>query len=147
MSQRVSVVTLGVADLGRSRRFYEAWGWTARHALDEVVFFQCNGLVVGLYGAADLTADQARPGASLGTGAIALAQNYPSEAEVDRVFEAALAAGGTMLKRPQATEWGGYSGYVADPDGHPWELAVNPFWELEADGSVTIPVDSGLVGE
>ena len=147
MSQRVSVVTLGVADLGRARRFYEAWGWTAWSALADVVFFQCNGLVLGLYGAADLATDQGRPGAALGTGAITLAQNYPSEAEVDRVFEAALAAGGTMLKRPQATEWGGYSGYVADPDGHPWELAVNPFWELEADGSVTIPVDSGLVGE
>ena len=147
MPQRVSVVTLGVADLGRSRRFYEAWGWTARSALADVVFFQCNGLVLGLYGIDDLAVDQGRPGAALGTGAIALAQNYPSEAEVDRVFEAALAAGGTMLKRPQAAEWGGYSGYVADPDGHPWELAVNPFWDLEADGSVTIPTDAAEAGE
>ncbi|WP_203657094.1 VOC family protein [Demequina activiva] len=89
--------------------------------------------------ATDLAEDLGRPRASLGTGAITLAQNYPSQAEVDERFASALEAGATEIRAPVATEWGGYSGYVADPDGHVWELAVNPFWTLADDGSVTIP--------
>jgi predicted lactoylglutathione lyase len=137
--QCISLVTLGVADLDRARQFYLAWGWTPRQDADGVVFFQLNGLVLALWSAAELAEDQGRPGAALGTGAVTLAQNYPSEAAVDERFEAALAAGAAELKRPVATEWGGYSGYIADPDGHVWELAMNPFWSLDDDGGVTIP--------
>ncbi|MFW7415721.1 VOC family protein [Demequina sp. SO4-18] len=140
--QRVSVVTLGVGELERARRFYGAWGWVEREGSDEVVFFQLNGLVLALFPTAALADDQGRPVSELGTGAVALAQNFHTDAEVDERFHAALSAGARMLKRPAKALWGGYSGYVADPDGHVWELAVNPFWDLEDDGSVTIPDDS-----
>jgi len=139
MSQRISMVTLGVADLDRSRAFYAAWGWTSRQATADIVFYQLNGLVLGLFGLDALAEDQGRPGTPLGMGAMTLAQNYPTEAEVDERFETALAAGATELKRPQQAPWGGYSGYIADPDGHVWELAVNPFWETGQDGTTVIP--------
>jgi len=135
---RVSYVTLGVADLPRSRAFYEAWGWSPAQVDEGIVFYQANGVVVALFGLAALAADQGRPDASLGVGAMTLAQNYPTEAEVDEVFEAALKAGATPLKTPEKVFWGGYSGYVADPDGHVWELAMNPFSPPGADGSVVL---------
>lgn len=137
--QRVTLITLGAEDLARSRRFYEALGWQPASVQDGVVFFQMLGAVLGLFGRADLAADQNRPGANLGTGAMTLAQNFASEAEVDAAFDLALRAGATMLKRPQKVFWGGYSGYFADPDGHVWELAMNPFWPLGGDGSLTLP--------
>jgi catechol 2,3-dioxygenase-like lactoylglutathione lyase family enzyme len=137
--QRVSVVTLGVTDLARARDFYARWGWVAHEDSAEVVFFQANGIVIGLYPMHLLAADQGRPGVALETGALTLAQNYPTEAEVDERFRAAVAAGATMLKRPEKTFWGGYGGYIADPDGHVWELAVNPFWALDVNGDVTMP--------
>ncbi|HAW48891.1 MAG TPA: glyoxalase [Roseovarius sp.] len=137
--QRVTLITLGVADLDRARAFYAALGWTPAAAQDEVVFYQLNGLVLGLFGKSDLAADQGRPGAALGTGAMALAQNFPTEAEVDAAYDRAIAAGATPLKRPEKVFWGGYSGYFADPDGHVWELAMNPFWPLAPDGSLTLP--------
>lgn len=137
--QRVSVVTLGVADLERARSFYGAWGWSERESADDVVFFQMNGLVVSLFSLEAFAQEQGRPVAQLGAGAMALAQNFHTEAEVNERFHAGLAAGATLLKRPEKAQWGGYSGYLADPDGHVWELAVNPFWDLEDDGSVTIP--------
>ena len=137
--QRVSLITLGVDDLDRSRAFYAALGWTPAATLEEVAFYQLNGLVLGLFGKTDLAADQGRPGAALGTGAITLAQNFPTEAEVDAAYATALAAGATPLKRPEKVFWGGYSGYYADPDGHVWELAMNPFWPLSEDGSLTLP--------
>ncbi|SEL36773.1 hypothetical protein SAMN05443999_10532 [Roseovarius azorensis] len=137
--QRVSLITLGVDDLDRSRAFYAALGWTPAATLEEVAFYQLNGLVLGLFGKTDLAADQGRPGAALGTGAIILAQNFPTEAEVDAAYATALAAGATPLKRPEKVFWGGYSGYYADPDGHVWELAMNPFWPLSEDGSLTLP--------
>ncbi|MDN4478501.1 VOC family protein [Demequina sp. SYSU T00039] len=133
---RVSFITLGVADLARSRAFYEAWGWRPAQAQEGIVFFQANGVVIGLFGREDLAADQGRPGAALGTGAMTLAQNYPTEAEVDAVVDQALAAGATLLKRPEKVFWGGYSGYVADPDGHVWEVAMNPFSPVGPDGTV-----------
>jgi uncharacterized glyoxalase superfamily protein PhnB len=98
-----------------------------------------HGAALALFGRADLAADQGRPGASLGTGAITLAQNFATTEEVDAAFDAALAAGATALKRPEAVFWGGYSGYWADPDGHVWEVAHNPFWPLNDDGSLTLP--------
>lgn len=138
--QRVTLITLGVADLARARAFYEALGWTPHGEPPEgVVFYQMHGAVLALFGLGDLAEDQGRPGAALGTGAMTLAQNFATEAEVDAAFDAALAAGATELKRPRKVFWGGYSGYYADPDGHVWELAMNPFWPLSPDGSLTLP--------
>lgn len=138
--QRVTLITLGVGDLGRSRAFYAALGWQSHPSSQEAVtFYQMHGMVLGLFGRSDLAADQGRPGATLGTGAITLAQNFSSEAEVDAAWERAVAAGAMPLKRPEKVFWGGYSGYYSDPDGHVWEVAMNPFWPLAGDGSLTLP--------
>lgn len=113
-------------------------GWVKRQDATEIVFFQCKSMVLGLFGASMLAADQGRPGATLGTGAITLAQNYATDVEVDERFSAAIAAGARELKCPAKEERGGYSGYVADPGGQVWELAVNQYWDLTDDGSITI---------
>lgn len=140
--QRVTLITLGVADLAAARAFYARLGWKEHGANEGVAFYQMAGQVLALFGKVDLAADQGRPDAVLGTGAITLAQNFATEAEVDAVFAAALAAGATALKAPEKVFWGGYSGYWADPDGHVWEVAMNPFWPLSADGTLTLP-DAG----
>lgn len=137
--QRVTLITLGVADLAAAIAFYERLGWRQHGRQEGVAFFQLNGLALALFGLADLAADQGRAGATLGTGAVTLAQNFATEAEVDAAFTQALAAGATALKGPEKVFWGGYSGYWADPDGHVWEVAMNPFWPLAADGSLTLP--------
>lgn len=137
--QRVTLITLGVADLALARAFYAKLGWVAHSATEGIVFFQMHGAVLALFGRADLAADQGRPGADLGTGAMTLAQNFATEEDVDAAFAAAIAAGAKALKSPQKVFWGGYSGYWADPDGHVWEVARNPFWPLSADGSLTLP--------
>lgn len=134
--QRVTLITLGVADLAAAKAFYARLGWQEHGAQEGVAFYQMNGLVLGLFGRADLAADQGRPGAELGCGAVTLAQNFATEVEVDAAFDAALAAGASALKRPEKVFWGGYSGYWADPDGHVWEVAMNPFWPLAEDGSL-----------
>ena len=138
--QRVTLITLGVADLPAARAFYAALGWR-EHGQSQpgVAFYQMHGAALALFGRADLAADQGRPGAPLGTGAVTLAQNFATEAAVDAAYAAALAAGATALKAPEKVFWGGYSGYWADPDGHVWEVAMNPFWPLDADGSLTLP--------
>ena len=99
-----------------------------------VVFFDLGGMKMGLFGRDALADDQGRPGTPLGTGAMTLAQNFASPADVDAAYALAIAAGATPLKAPEAVFWGGYSGYFADPDGHVWELAHNPFWPLDASG-------------
>lgn len=137
--QRVTLITLGVSDLAAARAFYARLGWEERGSQDTVAFFQLDGQALGLFGVDDLAADQGRPGARLGTGAITLAQNFATEAEVDAAFAAAIAAGATALKPPEKVFWGGYSGYWSDPDGHVWEVAMNPFWPLSEDGSLTLP--------
>ncbi|MFC2969380.1 VOC family protein [Acidimangrovimonas pyrenivorans] len=138
--QRVTLITLGVADMARAREFYAALGWQPHpQSQAGVTFYQMHGLVLGLFGWNDLAADQHRAPEELGTGAVTLAQNFATEAEVDAAFAAALAAGATELKRPEKVFWGGYSGYCADPDGHVWEIAMNPFWPLAEDGSLTLP--------
>ncbi|TRW96072.1 VOC family protein [Paracoccus sp. M683] len=138
--QRVTLITLGVADLARARAFYEAWGWQIHPGSQTgVAFYQMNGAVLALFGLGDLAEDQGRPDAVLGTGAMTLAQNCADDAETDAVFDAALVAGATLLKRPEKVFWGGYSGYFSDPDGHVWEIATNPFWPLGEDGSLTLP--------
>ena len=138
--QRVSLITLGVDDLARAKAFYSALGWVPGDEVPgQVVFYQLHGSVFGLFGRAELAKDQGREGTDLQTGATTLAQNFPSKADVDKAFEEALKAGATSLKEPEMVFWGGYSGYFADPDGHVWELAFNPFWPLSEDGSLTLP--------
>lgn len=137
--QRVNLITLGVGDLARSREFYKALGWQPAEDLPEVTFFRLRGCMLGLFGRDALAKDQGRPGAGLGTGAMTLAQNFLSESEVDAAFAEALSAGATPLKPPEKVFWGGYSGYYADPDGHVWEVAHNPFWTLDEDGYLETP--------
>ena len=137
--QRVTLITLGVADLPRSKQFYTDLGWRPTREMEGVCFYQINRLALGLFGLHSLAEDQGRPGAALGTGAMTLAQNFQTAEAVDVAFAAALAAGATELKTPQEVFWGGYSGYYADPDGHVWEVAYNPFWPLNEDGSLTLP--------
>lgn len=137
--QRVTLITLGVADLARSRAFYKALGWHPKSETEGISFYQMHGAVLGLFGLADLADDQDRPVDELGRGAMTLAQNFSTEEDVDAAWHIAMNAGATAIKRPQAVSWGGYSGYFADPDGHVWELAMNPFWPLAADGSLTLP--------
>jgi len=142
--QRVTLITLGVSDLERSEAFYSALGWVARDdGLPEVRFYQINGMALGLFGMDALAKDQGRPGAALGVGGATLAQNFTSEEEVDAAYDLAISAGAEALKRPEKVFWGGYSGYYADPDGHVWEVAHNPFWTLNADGSLTLPEPAG----
>ena len=137
--QRVTLITLGVGNIASSRAFYEVIGWVPASLQEGVAFYQMRGAVLALFGRADLAADQGRPGATLGTGAMTLAQNFASEAEVDAAYDLALRNGASPLKKPEKVFWGGYSGYYADPDGHVWEVAMNPFWPLDEDGSLTLP--------
>lgn len=138
--QRVSLITLGVADLAVSRKFYGDLGWEPKDEVPgEVVFYQLNGFVLGLFGIEPLAKDQGRDGAKLGIGAVTLGQNFRTEAEVDTAYAKALMVGAKPLKAPEKVFWGGYSGYYADPDGHPWEVAFNPFWELDDDGNQILP--------
>ncbi|HUJ92947.1 MAG TPA: VOC family protein [Gaiellaceae bacterium] len=138
MEQRVSLVTLGVADLAQARRFYEALGWTTRAAPeDDIVFFQAGGMVVALWGRAQLAEDSGVEDGG-GWGGVTLAHNVRSPAEVDAVLAAAEAAGARIARPGAATFWGGYSGAFVDPEGHPWEVAHNPHWTLGEDGSVTL---------
>lgn len=137
MDQRVSVVTLGVQDAGRARRFYEALGWSGESPDGEVVFFQAGGMVVALWSREELARDTAvdDPG---GWGGVTLAHNVGSPAEVDAVLAQAEAAGGTIARPGGKAFWGGYTGVFVDPDGHPWEVAHNPHWALGDDGSVQL---------
>jgi predicted lactoylglutathione lyase len=138
MEQRVSLVTLGVRDLAHSRTFYEALGWTTpAEQGDDVVFFQAGGMIVALWGRDELAADSGVEDTG-GWGGITLAHNVRSPAEVDAVIAEAEAAGATIPRHGDETEWGGYSGVFVDPDGHPWEVAHNPYWPIAADGSVTL---------
>jgi predicted lactoylglutathione lyase len=138
MEQRVSLITLGVADVERARRFYEALGWkTGAEPGDDVVFFQAGGMVLALWGRDQLAEDSGvRDGG--GWGGVTPAHNVRSQAEVDSVIEEARAAGADIPREPGETFWGGYSGVFVDPDGHPWEIAHNPRWTIEADGSVRL---------
>ena len=141
VEQRLSLITLGSSDLGRARRFYEALGWkTGAEEADDVVFFQAGGMVIALWGRAKLAEDSAVSEGS-GWGGITLAYNTRSPEEVDSVIEEARAAGATIGREPAETFWGGYSGVFIDPDGYPWEVAHNPRWTINRDGSVSLPED------
>jgi len=138
VEQRVSLVTLGVRDLARSRAFYEALGWTTgAEQDDDVVFFQAGGMIVALWGRDGLAADSGVEDAG-GWGGVTLAHNVSSPAEVDSVIAQAEAAGAAISRHGAETFWGGYSGVFVDPDGHPWEVAHNPHWTLREDGSVSL---------
>ena len=133
------MVTLGVADVPRARQFYEKLGWRAHPSSDaNVAFFQANGMVFALFGREALAHDAHVPLGS-GFGGITLAYNVPAKAEVQPMLDAAQRAGGRIVKPAQDVFWGGHSGYFADLDGHLWEVAWNPIWGLNADGTVTLP--------
>ena len=139
-SGKAGKIALGVQDLDRSRRFYADWGWQAHPASQPgLVLFQMTGAALALFSRAELAADQNRAAGDLGTGAMTLAQNCEDADQVDAVFQAAVDAGATELKRPEKVFWGGYSGYFADPDGHVWEIAHNPGWPLAPNGTLTLP--------
>lgn len=138
MKQRVSLITLGVRDLGLARRFYEALGWkTGAGAGDEVVFFQTGEMIFALWDRAKL-AEDSQVEDSGGWGGVTLALNLGSPAEVDAVIEEARKAGATIGREPAKTFWGGYSGIFLDPEGHPWEVAHNPHWTITGDGGVRL---------
>jgi predicted lactoylglutathione lyase len=138
MRQRVTVITLGVRDLPRARRFYEAIGWkTGAQPDDDVVFFQTGDSVLALWDRARLAEDSCVEDGS-GWGGVTLALNLGSPEEVDAATEEARAAGARIGREPAETFWGGYSSLIIDPDGHPWEIAHNPHWTLTPDGGVTL---------
>ena len=139
MDQRLSLVTLGVGDVARSREFYEALGWvTGAGPDDDVVFFQAGRMIVALWARGELAGDSGVQDGG-GWGGVTLAHNVRSPSAVDTVISEARAAGATITREGGETFWGGYSGVFIDPDGHPWEVAHNPRWELAPDGSVSLP--------
>ena len=141
MEPRISLITLGVADIGRARRFYEALGWKASGpSNDSVVFFQLGGIILSLYGRESLAADARLPPAGEGFGGTALAYNGRTREEVDAALALAASVGGRILKPAEEVFWGGYSGYFADPDGHVWEVAWNPGFPIADDGTISLPV-------
>jgi uncharacterized glyoxalase superfamily protein PhnB len=137
---RLTLVTLGVADVGRATSFYEALGWRRSSASnDDVSFFQLGGVALSVFGREALAEDAKMSSDARGFSGISLAINLESEPEVDRVAAEWVSCGGTLVKQPERVFWGGYSGYVADPDGHLWELAHNPGFQLLPDGSMQLP--------
>ena len=139
MEQRVSLITLGVADVARARRFYEALGWMGQE-VEGTAFFQAGGFAVVLWSRDKLATDAGVLDAGTdGFGGVALAQNMRSATEVDEIISAAAAAGATITKAAAETFYGGYAGYFTDPDGHVWEIAHNPGFTLAADGSLELP--------
>ncbi len=136
----VTMVTLGVADLARATTFYQAIGFARSAASQPGISFMLSGtIVVGLFPVDELSKDAAMDVGAPGRGAVALAQNRASEADVDRVMATAKAAGARIVKAAQKVFWGGYSGYFADLDGHLWEVAHNPFAELDENGYMKLP--------
>lgn len=140
MEPRVTVITLGVSDLERAVAFYrDGIGWPPASVLDDVAFIDLDGVILALWLHRAMAADLGlapEVGAYRGT---ALAHNVRSRAEVDAIFDHVRAAGATITRSPIETDWGGYAGYFADPDGHQWEIAHNPFWPLRPDGRVAFP--------
>jgi uncharacterized protein len=140
MEQRISLITLGVADPDRSRAFYERLGWQrSARAAEGIVFFQAGGLALALFPRNELAKDAQVASAGQGFAGITLAYNTRARAEVDSVLAEAVAAGATLVKPAEEAFWGGYSGYFADPDGFPWEIAWNPSFSVATDGSLHLP--------
>ena len=142
MAAGISMVTLGVNDLARSRTFYVALGWRlAPQSQESVVFLQGRNIVLGLYGRQALAEDAGLKNAPCGFAGIALAINVSSQTEVNRLFDLAVANGATAHKPPQKAIWGGYSGYFSDPDGHLWEVAHNPFFPMDGEENLQLLAD------
>jgi len=139
MEQRISLVTLGVADLARARAFYQRLGWRGQE-VEETVFFQAGGIALVLWGR-DKVADDAglEDGGTDGFGGMTLAHNVRSREEVDQVLDQAAKAGAVIIQAARETFYGGYAGFFTDPDGHVWEIAYNPGFPLDDDGAITIP--------
>jgi uncharacterized protein len=138
MKQRVNLITLGVTDLTRARRFYEALGWSTNAAPDDdVAFFQAGEMVVALWDRARLAEDSCVEDGG-GWGGVTLAINVASPGEVDAITDEARAAGAQIGREPAETFWGGYSSVFVDPDGHPWEVAHNPRWTVTEEGGVRL---------
>jgi predicted lactoylglutathione lyase len=138
MEQRVSLITLGVADVAASRAFYERLGWIVAMDVQETVFFQIGGSVLTLW-SRDKLAEDSGVSDNGGWGGITLAHNVRSREEVDAIIEGARRAGATITREPAETFYGGYAGVFTDPDGHPWEIAHNPGFELLEHGSLRLP--------
>ena len=137
MQHQISVITLGIRDLERSRHFYEqGFGWTPVFANEEIIFYQMNGFVLGTFKLASLEEDMNRPGL-MTPGAFSLAHNVGTRDEVAAVMRQLVQAGGKMLREADAPPHGGFRGYVVDPDDHAWEIAWNPSWPIDEEGRVT----------
>ena len=141
MEQRVSLITLGVADIARATAFYERLGWKASTASvpGEVTFFRAGGMAVGLWGRSNLASDTRQEDTGATFSGVALAYNTRSREEVDAVLAEAVAAGGRVLRPTEVPPWGGATGYFADLDGHAWEVAWNPSFPIAEDGTIRIP--------
>jgi uncharacterized glyoxalase superfamily protein PhnB len=139
LDPRISLITLGVEDVARATAFYERLGWKKSSASQEsVTFIQLKGTVLGLFARSALAEDAQVENTPKGFSGITLAHNVQSERGVDAVYKFALSCGATEVKKPQKVFWGGYSGYFADPDGHLWEVAHNPFFPLDREGHVVL---------
>lgn len=139
LDPRISLITLGVEDLERATAFYERLGWKKSSASQEsVTFIQLKGTVLGLFSRSALAEDARVENTPKGFSGVTLAHNVTSERGVDAVYKFALSCGATEVKKPEKVFWGGYSGYFADPDGHLWEIAYNPFFPLDKDGHVVL---------
>lgn len=142
MEPRLTLITLGVGDVARARKFYEALGFKAGKASQEsVTFLDAGGVVLALFGRGSLADDATVPDSTPGFSGIVLAHNARSEADVDAALAEAVAAGAKLIKPAAKTFWGGYAGYFADPDGHLWEVAHNPYFKLDADGCVALDME------
>ena len=141
LTPRINFVTLGVADIARARGFYERLGLRASSASNaDVTFFDANGVVLGLFGHHALAEDaHVVAGPPPAYRGVALAWNATSEAEADAIVAHALACGGRLVKAAEKVFWGGYSGYFADPDGHLWEVAYNPYFPINPQGRIELP--------
>ncbi len=140
MEQRISLITLGVADLARAVAFYEnVLEWKRAPSPPEIAFFDLNGVVLSLFPHGDLARDHGGTASPVGAyQGFALAHNVASREEVDALFARLRARGATIAKEPTVQPWGGYSGYFSDPDGHPWEVAHNPYWTIRPDGRIAM---------
>lgn len=137
MQQQISVITLSIADLTRSRRFYvDGFGWSPVFENEDILFYQMNGFVLGTWLDGGLEGDMQREGLRR-PGAFSLAHNVREQGQVARLMERLASAGGRILRPADAPPQGGWRGYVADPDDHAWEIAFNPAWPIDDQGLVT----------
>ena len=140
LERRISIVTLGVADVAASTAFYERLGWKRSSASQEgVTFIQMKGTVLALFGREALAKDAEVADTAPGFSGVTLAHNVSSPTGVDAVIKFAVSCGARLVKAPEKVSWGGYSGYFADPDGHLWEVAHNPFFPMDEQGHVVLP--------